>query len=223
MKKIIALTLALMMLTMSFVACNNGEGETTTAPVDNGNTTTAPEANGDVTDAPSIDANTEAVVVEIPYNNSAELAEMILAAIPEDQMPPIGPMEIDLKAEGFDYALTDLGLPADFHGKISDATKVVHMMMLNQFSAGIYHFNTAEDAQASIESIKNAIANKEWMCGFPEKFVIVTLPGNYVISIFGLGGLDPDPNFALDLITPFIDAAKTVVDGVVVAVDQPLM
>ncbi len=210
MKKIITLILALVMVTCVFAAC--GATGNTGNNGDNGD-------NGD--NGGNVDNG--GASVELPWNTTEELANMILAAIPEDKIGPVGPMAIDLSAEGANYELTELGLPAELHGKIDSATKIVHMMMLNQFSAGIYHFATADEASASVETIKNAILSKEWMCGFPEKVMIITLPDNYVISVFGLGGLDPDPNFAVDYLTPFADAAKSLVEGVKVVVDEPIL
>ncbi len=203
MKKILCLALVCLMM-LAVVACNND----TDKP-------------GDET-TPSAEETTPAVV-ELPYKNALELADKIWNSVPEDKKFAGGTMAIELGAEGSDYTLTDLGLPADLIAKIDDAAMLRHMMMVNQFSAGIFHFKTAEDAEASVAAIKSAIVAKEWMCGFPEKVVVITLPGNYVMSIYGLGGLDPDPNFAVDNITPVIDAAKALVDGVVVAVDEPLM
>ena len=33
-------------------------------------------------------------------------------------------------------------------------------------------------------TLRDAIQNKQWMCGFPDKLVIATL-GNYVVSVYG--------------------------------------
>ncbi len=211
MKKIIALTMALMMLTMSFVACT-GNGEETTAPE-----TTTPD-----TIIVGEAETTEAAVIEIPYTNAAELAEMIFAAIPEDKQFPGGGAEIVLGTEEGIFTLTDLGLSEEHHDKLESAAQFRHMMNQNTFSAGIYQFKTATDAANAINALKDGINGKQWMCGFPEKLAIITLPGNYVIAMFGMGGLDPDPNFAMDLITPFIDGAKSVVENVVEVINEPI-
>ena len=75
MKKLIALTLALLMLTMSFVACNSGETETTT------------EAEQNQTEAP---VDTTEAVVELPYKSAVELLQIIFekynATATEDTM-----------------------------------------------------------------------------------------------------------------------------------------
>ena len=65
MKKIIALTLALLMLTMSFVACNKTEPETTTEPT--AQDTKAPETTEEVTEAP----------VQLAYNSAIEMLQII--------------------------------------------------------------------------------------------------------------------------------------------------
>ncbi len=198
MKKILAIMLAAMML-LTLVACDTDPKETTNETPNENNTP-----------------------VELPYKNVEELVGMIVSKIPEESQAPAAGAVIEIGAEGSDYTMTDLGLPAEFHGKVDGAYQHRHMMNANTFSMGVFHFTSSADIDAGVEAIKNTLATKEWFCGIPEKFAIVTLPGDYVIVLYGLGGLDPDPNFALDLITPVIDAAKTVVDGVKVVVDQPV-
>ena len=41
-----------------------------------------------------------------------------------------------------------------------------------------------DDAAKLAEDLRDAIQNKQWMCGFPDKLVIATL-GNYVVSVYG--------------------------------------
>ncbi len=197
MKKIFAIVLAALML-LSLVACG--------VPAD---TTETPD-------------NDDQIPVELPFGSAEELVGQIITKVPEENQVPGGGAVIELGGEDAAYTLTDLGLPENFHSKVDDAYQYRHMMNANMFSMGVFHFASNEDATAAVDAIKNTLENKEWICGVPEKIVVVTLPGNYVISMYGLGGLDPDPNFAMDAITPVIDAAKSIVDNVNVVVDQPV-
>lgn len=78
-----------------------------------------------------------------------------------------------------------LGFPATQIEKIDDAASMMNAMMANNFTAGVYHVKYASEVQAVADALKENILSKQWMCGMPEKMVIVTVE-NYVISVFGL-------------------------------------
>lgn len=89
------------------------------------------------------------------------------------------------------YALTDsaeadrtLGLPTDWFDKVDDAASLIHMMNTNTFTCGAFHAASAEDAASLAAALKTNILARRWMCGFPDKVVILTAD-EYVISIFG--------------------------------------
>ena len=89
------------------------------------------------------------------------------------------------------YALTDsaeadrtLGLPTDWFDKVDDAASLIHMMNTNTFTCGAFHAASADDAASLAAAIKTNILARRWMCGFPDKVVILTAD-EYVISIFG--------------------------------------
>lgn len=78
-----------------------------------------------------------------------------------------------------------LGVPADAAAYIDDAASMMHMMNANTFTAGAYHMADAGNQQAFGDSLKNNIMNRQWMCGFPDTLIIVTIGDNYVVSAFG--------------------------------------
>lgn len=89
------------------------------------------------------------------------------------------------------YALTDsaeadrtLGLPTDWFDKVDDAASLIHMMNTNTFTCGAFHAASADDAASLAAALKTNILARRWMCGFPDKVVILTAD-EYVISIFG--------------------------------------
>ncbi len=216
MKRILSLMLIAVLALSLLASCGgNGNGDETKAPAGD---TTEP-----VTDAP----------VVLPYESAVDLANKIWAAIPEDNKFMCGGGDsenmamneagkINVAGEEAAGLLVNIGLPADLVSKVDDAASLMNMMNANQLTMGVYHFTNAEDAKAAVAAIKAEVFAKEWMCGFPEKLVVLTLPGNYVISFYGLGGLDPDPNFAVDLITPFVTSAEALVEGVEVAVNEAI-
>ena len=94
-----------------------------------------------------------------------------------------------------------------------DIATMMNMMMANNFTSAAYHVADAANVETVVNSIKDATLNNQWMCGFPEKLIIVTID-NYVVSAFGNGMV--------------IDAFKTAIttvygDAAVVSVEESLM
>ena len=80
-----------------------------------------------------------------------------------------------------------LGFPQDKVEAIDAAASFMHMMNANTFTSGVYHVTNADDVSAVCDALKENIMNRQWMCGFPETLIIVTVDDNYVISAFGNG------------------------------------
>ena len=78
-----------------------------------------------------------------------------------------------------------LGVPVDAAAYIDDAASMMHMMNANTFTAGAYHIADATNQQAFCDSLKENIMNRQWMCGFPDTLIIVTIGDSYVVSAFG--------------------------------------
>ena len=190
MKKKIALLL-LTVMTMSLVGC--GEKDTTNGNDDATNNDTVVEDSvaDDTTD--NTDSNAES-------NTSTEGAAGVLNAIwatyeDENKFAAGGGdsqnMIMDEPGK-FDVTNTEeldatLGFPTDYADKIDDAASLMHMMNANTFTSGAYHVTNAEDVTAVCDALKESIMNRQWMCGFPETLIIVTVDDNYVISAFGNG------------------------------------
>ena len=84
-------------------------------------------------------------------------------------------------ADNLNYMLT---LPVEDAAKIDGAASLSHMMNANTFTCGALRVKNGDDAAKLAEDLRDAIQNKQWMCGFPDKLVIATL-GNYVVSVYG--------------------------------------
>ena len=78
-----------------------------------------------------------------------------------------------------------LGLPQSCASMIDDAASVMHMMNANTFTAGAYHVTDTANQQTVVDSLKENIMNRQWMCGFPDTLIVANVGGEYVVSAFG--------------------------------------
>lgn len=190
MKKFIAILMAAMLM-LSLVACGTNTGNTDTDGTDN---------------------TTEAAASSIA--SPVELLNSVWASYPEDQKFAVagGDMtEANMNMEGPGvYGIEDtealdatLGFPAASVAKIDAAASVMHMMNANTFTCGAYHLVNAADASALAEELKTNIMARQWMCGFPDKLIIVAVE-DYVVSYFGNGEIVD--NFTTALTTSYSQA-----------------
>ncbi len=86
-------------------------------------------------------------------------------------------------SEGF-AAITHF--PADSLDQIDAAATLMHMMNANTMTVSAVHVKDASQIDALAGKIKESIEGTRWMCGFPEKLVIISV-GDYIVSYFGNG------------------------------------
>ena len=84
-------------------------------------------------------------------------------------------------ADNLTYQLT---FPSGDVSLIDGAASLVHMMNLNTFTCGAFHVSDAGNVSTVAADIRSAVQGKQWMCGFPERLVILT-SGQYVVSVYG--------------------------------------
>ena len=226
MKKILALTLALMMLTMCFVACgqNNDNADDTTTTAGNNDAVTTPE---DTTTAATEDT-TEATA-ELAYGNALELLQIIFdkynaTATEETKLyvcggnvnnfettNPEGPAAF-VALENEDYN-ANLGFPAANADKIASAASMFNMMNANTFNCYTIQFTDGTDVDAMITALKDNILARQWICGSPEKLVIAKAPGNCIIVVWGVvefGGI----------VDPVAQSFATSIEGATIVVEH---
>ncbi len=192
MKKLIAILLALT-LVMGLVACgnNNAGNETTTVP----NTITI-----DI-DIP-LDTDTEGTEANVASNGASTVLTNIWNKVPEESrfFAMGGDMNNMVDGAPGVYSLEDEGLtstlliPTDQIANVDEAASLVHAMMLNNFTAGMFH--VIGDASAFADAMYNAISANPWICGTPEKLIVAIIDSEYVLACFGIN----------DAINPFESA-----------------
>ncbi len=91
----------------------------------------------------------------------------------------------------FDVAATEeldvtLALPASQTANIEDAASMMHMMNANNFTGAAYKLKEGTDVTAFANDFKANLDGRQWMCGFPERFVVIQT-GDFVVTAFGNG------------------------------------
>ena len=180
MKKFVSMMLSALLL-LSLAACGDKNN-----------------ASGDKPAAPTSALN----ILETVWNTYGEDEKFAVAGgdFSETNAREDAPGVFDLK----DRALVDseLGLPET--AAVDEAASLVHMMNANTFTAGAFHVASSSDVDSVVSDLKDNIMNRQWMCGFPDKLVILTL-GDYVISCYGAEDLVDQ--FSEKVTEAFTDAA----------------
>jgi len=187
MKKILAIVLALTVVLVCFAACGN-KSNTDATPTDAPETTVA----GEETTAADENNGTEEAPADL---DAVALLNAVFATYAEENKFPFGGgsdienMEMD-KAGKYDIALVEelnnvVHLPATQNANIEEAATAMNMMNANSFTAAAYLLKDGTDVASFAADFKAAIDGAQWMCGFPEKFVVIQA-GDYVITAYGL-------------------------------------
>lgn len=170
MKKILAFVLAAVMV-LSLAACT-GKGSEGGATSPSGDQTNQPKS--------------ALEILEKVWSKYSTDEKFPATGGSEKHMKEDKPGKFDVSdAEALDF---DLGFPKAQASEIDDAASLMHMLNQNNFSCGVYHVKDSGNAEALAGKIKENILARQWLCGFPEKLVILTV-GDYIVSVFGAGEL----------------------------------
>ena len=82
-----------------------------------------------------------------------------------------------------DWLVNTLLVPEDQTANVKNAASMVHAMMVNNFACGA--FQVEGDAKAFAEVMKEKISTNPWICGQPEKMVVVVID-DFVLAMFGV-------------------------------------
>ena len=112
-----------------------------------------------------------------------------------------------LYAEDLEYVYC---IPAEAIAMVDDAATIMHAMNTNSFTAAAYHVADPANVQTIIDGVKEKTMNNQWMCGFPDILVIVTIGDEYIVTAYGVE--DIMANFQAKLLNVYGDAATVVVE-----------
>ena len=96
---------------------------------------------------------------------------------------------VDGAPGAFDLADTDsltaqLVCSSEAAALIDGAASIIHAMNANTFTGAAYHLTDSANKDAFVTAMKDSISSNHWMCGFPEKLLIVSI-SDYVVVSFG--------------------------------------
>ncbi len=155
-------------------------------------------------------------------SSALEILETVWASYSEDDKPIVFGGDASQIVDGAPgaYDVSDAaGIDAQFHisadaaAMADDAASAVHAMNANTFTASVFHMADAADTESFVASEKESVLATQWMCGFPEKLVILTVNDDYVVSAFGNG--DMIDLFETKLTDAYGEAAAELVNEVI--------
>lgn len=137
----------------------------------------------------------QTVAEETDGKTALDLIDEIWGSYSEEEAFPVSGgdyenMSFEAPA-AFDVTRTDdlaqlLGVPAEAAALLDDGASMVHSMNQNTFTGAVLHVTESDQLSSVAEDIKESILNRQWMCGFPDLFVLYSLGDEYVIFAFGL-------------------------------------
>ena len=194
MKKLISLLLIVCLFAASLASCENKDSETDTTPSDTTGVQDTSETDTTVPDTePTVDTETDASGTTEGETDAATLLTTVWSEYTDDEKFPAAGGDYNHPVDGAPGAfdITDtaslssmLLLPEANAADIDDAASLLHMMNVNTFTCGAFHVTDSEKVSDIADTMRDVISNRHWMCGFPDKFVILTY-GQYVVSVFG--------------------------------------
>lgn len=206
MKKIIA-GLVSCALIFSLTACGGGgntdksdettQGSTTEESEEPDETTEAAEETTEAADESEADESDPTEDNELAASNdTVALLQRIWASMPEELAFPSagGDMENSVMGgaglvatESTDYICNILLFPADFTTSIEEAASLGHMMNANNLTSGLYTLTAGTDLAAITTAYEALLADNMWLCGFPEKYLVMQLADNQIYIAYGFG------------------------------------
>lgn len=180
MKKLLAIFLVTL-LTLSLAACGENKNSAGSNSSDDKNVSDNKETNNEPNES---SAQSPLELLNTVWNSYEEDDKFPAAGgdMSEENMTMSAPGKFGIAdTTALD---TTLGFPEASVEKIDEAASLVHMMNANTFTCGAFHVKNADDSDDVSTTIKDNIMQRQWMCGFPDKLVIVKVD-QYIISFFG--------------------------------------
>ena len=206
MKRFLAMVLVLTMAMSLFVACGK-KAETPADPTNDA----ATEATTEESTEPQVTVPASALeILENIWGKYADEEKFAVMGGNMENAVMDGPGVYDLQyAENLPYNLL---VPVEQIPNVDQVASMIHAMNANTFTCGVIHLVDGIAPEAFAVTMNEAIAGNMWMCGFPERQVIVSLEGGYVVMAFGVN----------DAMTPFFTHLQEAYPEANVLFDEPI-
>lgn len=164
MKKILSMLLALVLITTTAAGCRN----TTPEQTDGGTT-----------------AETALEVLQKIWDRLDDTEKFPVYGGDANNMVDGAPG--DFNVADTDGLMHNLLVPQSQLGSIHQAASLVHGMMSNNFTCGVFRLKDGADAFGFADAMGDSFKNNQWLCGTPEKLLVAVIGGDYVLAAYGLG------------------------------------
>ena len=155
------------------------------------------------------------------FASAVELYTQIWDTLGEDRKFPAAGGDAEHEAEApAKFALTEenketfeylLHVTDELYDMLDDdAATLQHMMNTNTFSSAAAKLKDPSEAEEFAEAYKTAVQGQQWMCGFPDKVVVISVD-DYVIMAYGYE----------DILNDLAAACSAVAPGSRVLIDAP--
>ena len=130
----------------------------------------------------------------VQVKDALEILTNIWNGYDEDQKFPVAGGDYDNISDNapgkFDVSNTEALrsipiVPEEAASMVDDGASMMHAMNANTFTGGAFHLTEAADRGEFTDALKEAVLNNQWMCGFPEEFIVYGVGDEYVVSAFG--------------------------------------
>lgn len=176
MKKIFTLLLSILM-TLSLVACSKSENT-------NSENSSEPISSTESTNSSEEAKKNPLDILNTVWANYADNEKFPGAScdFTDENAPTDGPGKYNISdADTMDSVF---GMPKSALEKIDNAASLIHTMNANIFTSGVFQVKNLNDVSAVVDSLKENISKRQWICGSPDKLLIITID-NCVVSAFG--------------------------------------
>lgn len=90
----------------------------------------------------------------------------------------------DLAPDNIEELTTRYLIPQDRVGEIAEAASLVHLMNSNIFTAVAVRLSDGGEIQSFAGAWRDALQKNRWICGSPDRILIVQLEENFLVTVF---------------------------------------
>ena len=126
--------------------------------------------------------------------------------------------EVKAEATTKPEANTNTSTTTKAEGVVYESSNIKNMSEKERASL-VEKLKADADKDAFIASVTESVKNNRWMCGSPEKFVVIAL-GDYLITAFGHAGAS---EFSANTIPTFVNNVKACYASAEVVVEESLI
>lgn len=190
MKRPISLLLALLMICslLTLAACSQDNPDVSADNTDNSDNTSVSTTLPPETDPPAPAYESALDLYTAIWNAYGEENKFACGGGDADHESMDGPGQYALNDANADMFKYLLHVTDELYDMLEDDVATLqHMMNTNTFSSAVAKLKDPTQASAFATAYQASIQGQQWMCGFPDKVVVISV-GDYVVMAFGHEG-----------------------------------